>query len=88
MISTADLFMNGLQKGNVLCALQEYLGITREETAAIGDGENDLSMFRGAGLKISMGNAVPLLKEKSDCITSSNDQDGVAKAVESFILKV
>ena len=83
-----EVFSSEASKGNALCALQEYLGITREETATIGDGENDLSMFRGAGLKIAMGNAVPLLKEKSDCITSSNDQDGVAKAVESFILKV
>ena len=83
-----EVFSSGASKGNALRALQEYLGITKEETAAIGDGENDLSMFREAGLKIAMGNAVSLLKEKADRITASNNQDGVAKAVESFILKL
>ena len=83
-----EVFSSGASKGNALRALQEYLGITKVETAAIGHGENDLSMFREAGLKIAMGNAVSLLKEKADRITASNNQDGVAKAVESFILKL
>ena len=62
-------------------ALAGHLGITREETACIGDGENDLSMFEASGFNIAMGNAFDGLKKKADYVTASNNREGAAKAV-------
>ena len=81
-----EVFASGASKGNALQALADHLGIRKEETACIGDGENDLSMFRAAGLKIAMGNAVPELKKAADIITGTNDRDGAAEAVRRYIL--
>ena len=64
-----------------MAALAERLGIKKEETACIGDGENDLPMFRAAGLKMAMGNAVPELREKADIILPSNGRGGAAKGI-------
>lgn len=81
-----EVFAAGASKGNALQALSGYLGIEKEEVACIGDEENDLSMFRAAGLKIAMGNAVPELKKEADIVTGTNDRDGVAEAVRRYIL--
>lgn len=81
-----EVFASGASKGNALQALADHLGIRKEEAACIGDGENDLSMFRAAGLKIAMGNAVPELKKAADIITGTNDRDGAAEAVRRYIL--
>lgn len=81
-----EVFAKGASKGNALSALASHLGIRKEEIACIGDGENDLSMFRAAGVKIAMGNAVAELKEQADFVTASNNRDGVAAAVEKMHL--
>ena len=81
----AEIYSKKASKGNALTALCRYLGISRAETACIGDGENDLSMFGAAGIKIAMGNAVPELKERADLVTESNDRDGAAKAIEQLM---
>ena len=81
-----EVFAKGASKGTALSALAAHLGIRKEEIACIGDGENDLSMFNTAGLKIAMGNSVPELKEKADFVTGSNNRNGVAEAVERYIL--
>ena len=81
-----EVFAAGASKGNALQALADHLGIRKEETACIGDGENDLPMFQAAGLKIAMGNAVPELKKAADIITGTNDRDGAAEAVRRYIL--
>lgn len=83
----AEVYSKKATKGNALAALGKRLGIRKEEIACIGDGENDLSMFRVSGLKIAMGNAVPQLKEKADFVTASNSCGGAAKAIEKYILK-
>lgn len=81
-----EVFAKGASKGTALSALAAHLGIRKEEIACIGDGENDLSMFNASGLKIAMGNSVPELKEKADFVTGSNNRNGVAEAVERYIL--
>lgn len=81
----AEVFSKNAAKGRALEVLARQLGIAREETACIGDGENDLSMFEASGLSIAMGNAFEGLKEKSDYVTSSNNRDGVAKAVKKIL---
>lgn len=81
----AEVYSKKASKGNALSALQRYLGIAREETACIGDGENDLSMFGAAGMKIAMGNAVAELKGKADQVTASNDRNGAAEAIDRLL---
>ena len=53
---------------------------------AVGDGFNDLAMIEYAGLGVAMGNAPEEVKNAADYITFSNDEDGVAKVIEVFVL--
>lgn len=76
----------GIDKAASLQRLIDQLGISREEVMACGDGWNDLSMIQFAGLGVAMANAAPELKECADFVTTSNEEDGVALAVERFIL--
>lgn len=76
----------GADKGLGLLKLGEILGIEREEIMACGDGTNDSSMLIAAGLGVAMGNAQDCVKEIADYITDTNDEDGVAKAIEKFVL--
>ena len=64
--------------------LQGRINVAREEVIAIGDGYNDLSMIRFAGLGIAMGNAQEPVKKAADYITLSNEEDGVAEAIKKF----
>ena len=73
-------------KGKGILRLAKHLGISREETMAFGDGENDLSMMKEAGIGVAMENGMKELKEKADYVTGSNDEDGVAAAIDRFIL--
>ena len=77
----AEVFSGQASKGRALCVVAGKLGIGREEIACIGDGENDLSMFRAAGFRMAMGNAVPELKERADIILPSNSRKGAAKGI-------
>lgn len=81
-----EVYSKDASKGRALAELARHLDIRKEEIACIGDGENDLSMFEAAGLRIAMGNAVEDLKKQADYVTDSNARDGAAKAVE-WILK-
>lgn len=82
----AEIFSKDASKGNGLKALSAHLGIEKEEIACIGDGENDSFMFEESGLKIAMGNAEEMLKQRADYVTSSNRHDGAAEAIEKYIL--
>lgn len=75
-----------VSKGNAVRMLAKTLGIERNEIIAIGDNENDISMIRYAGLGIAMGNAEESLKEAADDITGHYEEDGVAQAVEKYML--
>lgn len=81
-----ELVPKGIDKAQSLAVLLEKVGIRREEVIACGDGFNDLSMIRYAGLGVAMQNAQPIVREAADFITLSNDQDGVAHVVEQFML--
>lgn len=76
----------GVNKGKGLVKLGELLGIRREEIMACGDGDNDIVMLKEVGLGVAMANAEEAVKEAADYITESNDEDGVAKAIEKFVL--
>jgi len=73
-------------KGYALKVLAEYYGIRQEEVMAIGDAYNDISMIQYAGLGVCMGNGVDDVKKIADFVTLENDEDGVAHAIERFIL--
>ncbi|MGM0651492.1 MAG: Cof-type HAD-IIB family hydrolase [Bacillota bacterium] len=73
-------------KGQTLQWFAEREGIKREEIIAFGDGHNDLDMISYAGLGIAVANARPGLLKVADYITTSNNEDGVAAALEHFVL--
>lgn len=75
-----------VDKGNALALLMQMLKISREEVIAIGDGVADVPMLQLAGLSVAMGNARDSVQACSDTTTVSNNQDGVAIAVEKAIL--
>lgn len=77
-----ELYSPMASKGNALAALAEHLDISKEQVGCIGDAENDLSMFAASGMRYAMGNAIPKLKEKADMLLPSNNDDGVARAVQ------
>lgn len=81
-----EIMLGTSSKGNAVKELAKDLGISRDEVMCIGDSENDLSMIQYAGLGVAMGNAFDSLKEAADYITDSNVNNGVAKAIEKFIL--
>lgn len=74
-------------KGTALEALAAYLGVPRERVMAIGDQENDLVMLEFAGLGVAMGNAIASVKAVADHVTTSNNEDGVAIAIERYALE-
>ena len=74
-------------KGNAVKKLLEILNIKKEETIAIGDDINDLSMFEQVGYKVAVDNAINIVKEKADEITLSNDENGVAVFLDKLIEK-
>lgn len=73
-------------KGNVLVTLAAQLGVDMAHTAAIGDGGNDVAMFHKAGLSIAMGQAEESVRSQADKVTGSNLEDGVASAIERYLL--
>lgn len=81
-----EVMPKGIDKAASLERLLAHTGIKREEMIACGDGFNDLSMIQFAGLGVAMKNAQEVVKQHADYITDSNDEDGVAKVVEKFLL--
>lgn len=81
-----EIMAQGVDKGIGLIRLGEKLGITREEIMACGDGMNDYAMLDRVGFAVAMDNAVTPLKEIADYITETNEEDGVAKAIEKYVL--
>ena len=76
----------GVDKANTLALLMEQLGVTREEVIAFGDGVADVTMLQLAGKSVAMGHAPDSVKVCADYVTASNEEDGVAQAVEKLIL--
>lgn len=72
-------------KASGLKKLTEHLGITAREVMAIGDSDNDFDMIQWAGTSVAMGNGNDRVKEAADYTVSSNDEDGVAEALEKYL---
>lgn len=92
-VSFADPFPNdlevlagGIDKGLGFLHLLEHLGIDPAETLALGDGGSDLPLLKAAGIGVAMGNALPFVQKEADWVTATCDEDGVALAIEKFVL--
>lgn len=76
----------GIDKANTLGALLDMLKVKRDEVMAIGDGVCDVTMIQLAGMGVAMGHSPESVKACADYVTVSNEDDGVAQAVEKAIL--
>lgn len=81
-----DITSIDANKGIVVDYLSSRLQIPAEEIATIGDSQNDVFMFKRSGLSIAMGNASAEVKAEADVTTSTNSEDGFARAIERLIL--
>lgn len=75
----------GTTKATALRELAQRLDIKPQEIMAIGDANNDIEMLEFAGLGVAMGNSNDYVKKLADYVTDSNDENGVATAIEKFI---
>jgi len=77
----------GVNKAKAVAALAQFLGVDLSEVAAIGDGLNDLEMLSEAGFAIAMGNAADRVKAAADLVVGSNNEAGVAQAVNEILAR-
>lgn len=76
----------GATKGHALASVAAYCGLEPGEVIAVGDSYNDLEMIDWAGLGVVVANARPEIQARADYVTASNEENGVARVVEKFIL--
>ena len=79
-----EVMPQNIDKANSLDKMLPAIGVTRENTVCCGDGFNDISMIRYAGVGVAMGNAKDVVKEAADYITGTNDEDGLVEVIEKF----
>lgn len=82
-----EIFPRGMDKGKALRLICEKKGIGRDKTAAFGDQQLDIPMLEAAGTAIAMGNAIDELKRKADFVTKTNNEAGIAYAIEHYLNK-
>lgn len=80
-----EIMAQNIDKAASLDCLVKHLGIKQEEVIAFGDGYNDLSMIEYAGMGVAMGNAVEGVKERANCVTLTNDEEGIAYKLSELI---
>jgi len=81
-----DVTNPAANKGGVADRLATMLGIDESQIVTIGDGPNDVLMFRRSGISIAMGNAADSVKQNATYVTESNENDGFAMAINRFVL--
>lgn len=82
-----DITAPGVHKGTAVMRLAEILGVRSEEICTIGDGDNDIEMFRVSGMSVAMGHASETVRNAATHLTVSHEEDGWAKAMHNFILQ-
>lgn len=80
-----ELVPQGIDKAQSLLRLLSRLNLTQQDLMAFGDGYNDLSMLKLAGLGVAMANAAPEVRADADWVTLSNEDDGVAHALDRWL---
>ena len=83
--SLVDVCRTGTTKGTGLAALAGHFGVEQAEVMAVGDNHNDRDMLEWAGTGVVMGNAEPALKIPGFHLTGTNDEAGLAQAIDLFI---
>lgn len=81
-----EIMKDGVNKCSGVEELAAMYGIHMENVMTLGDYDNDMPMIRAAGLGVAMGNALEKVKAAADYVTDTNDNDGVGKAIERFVL--
>lgn len=84
LVNNLEINQIHANKGEALAALARYLNLPETATMSFGDGLNDISMLKSAGIGVAMANAQQACKDVADYVTLSNDEDGVAAAIEKF----
>ena len=85
-VNMMEVMAGESSKGVALNYLAEMLDIGVDETMAVGDSENDLDMLLRCGHPVVVANAMDILKKVAKMFVSSNEEDGVAEAIERYIL--
>lgn len=81
-----EIMPEHVDKAASLALMLENLGVRRENAICCGDGFNDISMIKFAGVGVAMGNAKPEVKKVADYVTATNDEDGIVEVIKKFIL--
>lgn len=82
-----EVMPKNVDKAASLDRMLKTIGLTRDDAICCGDGYNDISMIKYAGVGVAMGNAQPKVKEAADYITAANDEEGLVQVIDNFILK-
>lgn len=89
VVQTAPFYLEVIpkviNKGQGIRDICSVLGIATEEVISFGDAENDIPMLRAAGMGVAMGNAAEPVKQAADMVTLSNNEDGIAAALEKLL---
>jgi len=81
-----EIVNQGNSKGNRLAEWVTHRGLKLEQVIAFGDNYNDISMFQQVGVGVAMGNAVAEIQQHAHFVTGSNDDDGIATALQRWVL--
>lgn len=84
-MNNLEITEKGVSKGKALLEFGELMGVKQNEIMAFGDSENDLEMIKNAGMGIAMKNSIPEVIENADYVTLSNNDNGIAYAINKFI---
>jgi len=87
LLSLVEVMPCGVTKGTALVHILEHVGLDLEETMCLGDNCNDLDMIQRAGIGVAMGHAPPDVRQYADYVTGTNDEDGVAHAIQRLVLR-
>lgn len=87
LATNVEITSGGADKGKALKALCGYLQIPIESTVAFGDGVNDMTLLSAAGYGVAVRNAMTEVFSAADAITDSNNNDGVARFIEQYLLR-
>lgn len=86
MTNVLDIMQEGSTKGNAVVSLAKYLNIPLNNVVVFGDNENDVSMFSCGAVGIAMGNSSDAVKSHAKFVTQTNDESGVAYAINNYVL--
>lgn len=82
--SFADINVTGVSKATGLSAFADYYEMDASEIMACGDGGNDISILKAAGIGVAMGGASEIVKSSADYVTDTVENDGLYKALKHF----